>query len=557
MRHSRTALLGLLAPLAACAVFQGAPPEHPVDHPESPPIDEVVQAAPEPEPAPEALLYRLLLPTEGERDDGLPLVRDMPADDPAREALEGTLSTEYLQWVLRAGEIASSRARERCLASGEQATVCDLRFDHPALFVIKERGNRPKQGLAIEAGGAVVVLPEAWYVEVDPRRAETLIPHEYGHVMMFESLVAEPPEHPGVLPHTTAAITDDVTAFSEGWGIHFETLAGGRSELPATAAWAGHDRFATAGEVQAGDSLFAARDLLSYSQSYRRHGCIKDNCFAYLPRTPAELVLAGTPTPEQLLERWTDATVDPAELRTLEQMVASEGLVATLFYRLATGGEPSSDGPPLPDPLRYAAFFDAFAAVAWQDGTPTLLEFLQHLLVAAGPDERPRLARTILEVVHYVGFVDEATGFHAELHALGHRMEMGAFRQAVADASEARVAAVDRLVLDPTWLSQVAAPELWVTVPGFELAFGAFGMPPAPLVIDLNAAPVEFLMALPDIGWEEASGIVARRGERGGFATAYELATVDELIKGTVAVIAELAWVPAPPEPAPTGDQSP
>ncbi len=276
-------------------------------------------------------------------------------------------------------------------------------------------------------------------------------------------------------------------------------LAPADAELPATAAWAAHDRFATAGEIQAGDSLFAARDLLSYSQSYRRHACIKDNCFSALPRTPEALIGADEPTPAQLLERWTDATVDPARLRTLEQMVASEGLVATLFYRLATAG-PAAGDETLPDPARYAAFFDAFAAIRWEHGAPTVLEFLQRLLEAAEPDERPRIARTALEVFHYVGFVDGAAAFHRDLLARGHRMEMGAFREAVGGVAEARSAAVDRLVGSPDWLSRVAAPPLWVTVPEVEVAFTAFGMPPAPLVLDVNSAPIEFLLALPGVG---------------------------------------------------------
>lgn len=537
MSHRSTPVATLsLVLLAGCALFQGVPPEPLVAEPEVVEVVEEVEVEPTPEPPP----VRLLVPTEVEREDGLPVVRDMAADHPSRTALEATLQTEYLQWVLRVGQLARESAAERCLASGETAEACDARHDHPALFVIMERGNRPKQGLAIETTEGVVALPEAWYVEVDPRRAETLIPHEYGHVMMFGSLVGDPPDHPGVLPHTTSAITDDVTAFSEGWGIHFETLAGDRPELPATAAWANHDRFATGGEIQAGDSLFAARDLLSYSQSYRRHGCIKDNCFAYLPRTPAELVLGTAPTMEQLQARWTDATVDPARLRTLEQMVASEGLVAAMFYRLATGG---ADAGSLPDPARYAAFFDAFAGITWQDGTPTLLEFLQRLLEAAGPDDRPRIARTILEVSHYAGFVAGTHAFHGRVHDLGHRMAMFKFRQEVTDVSEARLAAVDRLVSEPAWLSQVAAPELWVELPDFILVFDVFGMPPAPLVMDINSAPVEFLMALEGIGWAEASAMAAHRGEVGGFASFEELAKV--LGEDRAAAIAALAWTPA------------
>ena len=157
--------------------------------------------------------------------------------------------------------------------------------------MLVKRGNRPKRGLAIKRGGKVQRLPETWYVEVDSRGDASLLAHEYGHVMMFNCLsrafLQEPPLHPRVLPHTTGAMTNDLMALTEGWGIHFETLAGDRQENPEVFARAGRRAFPVTGDPLKGDSLLPARDLLSYAQSYRRHACIKENCFSYLPRFPA------------------------------------------------------------------------------------------------------------------------------------------------------------------------------------------------------------------------------------------------------------------------------
>ena len=459
------------------------------------------------------------MPGEGEPLAGVAPTVEMAPDDPRRADLEATLDRPFLRWVLDVGARAHEVALRRCIEVQGDEAACRARLDHPALFVIVEGGNRPKQGLAIVREEGTELLPETWYVEVDPRRAPTLVPHEYAHAMMFALLEADPQEHPAVLPHTTGAITDDVTAFSEGWGIHFETLVGDRPELGPARARLQRDVFPVAGPIGQGDSLFAAKDLLNYAQSYRRHLAVKENRFAMLPRVRPELALSGEPTTDDLLARWTDTTVDPARLRTLEQMVASEGLVATLFYRLATAGSPAAQSDaegarPLPDPARYEAFFEAFARLTWRADAPSILEFLGRLIEGEeDPEERRRIARTALEVFHYVGFVDGAARVHAEAHAAGHRMDVAAFRELLGPSAEARIAAVEALATDPGLLATVAGPELWVELPA-ELGLPAFGIEASPMVVDLNTAPEEFLMVLPGVDWVVADRLAAARLER-------------------------------------------
>jgi hypothetical protein len=553
-----------VAGLSGCALFHGGPGSSVATPDDEPPV------AP-PEPTPDELpgptegqaiggavigveappvepRYRLLVPLGGQHSSGFPPVEDMAPDDPRRAELESLLGQDYLRFVLDAGASAAAIALRACVAQEDEA-ICVARHDNPALFVIVEGGNRPKQGLAIVGAERDRVLPEAWYVEVDPRRAATLVPHEYGHAIMFGLLGAEPPDHPPLLPHTTGAISDDVLAFSEGWGIHFETLAGDRPELVPVRSRLARDVFPVAGPLAQGDSLLEGKDLLSYSQSYRRYLAIKENRFATLPRIDAGLAARGTPMDEELLARWTDTTADPARLRTLEQMVASEGLVATLFYRLATAGSPAatadaSGARPLPSIARYEAFFEAFAAMTWEADAPSLLEFLARLVEGAETDERRRMVRTALEVFHYVGFIDDAATFHAELHGAGHRMDLPHFREALGPASEARAAAVERLVETPDGLLTAAGPELWLSVPDVALGFAIFGMDPVPLVIDLNSAPEEFLMALPGVDHAIAAAIAARRLHAGPFARLDDLAAVDGVDAAIVDALRALRWPP-------------
>lgn len=479
--------------------------------------------------------YLLLEPTsDSPRRDQLPVFRALGADRPERAAVEQVLARPFLQWVLAVGEQARALGRKRCGADA----VCAKRFDQPAYFVITDGGNRPHQGLVIETDGSRLELPEAWYVEIDPDDASTLIPHEYGHVMMFASLPGDLPREPQTLPHTTGAITNDVVAFSEGWGIHFETLAGDRREQVETYARWHRDAFVTDGPAGAGDSVQPVTDLFNYAQTYRRYTCIKENCFAYLPRIPEAYIRDHKPNAEDVLARWTDTTYDPARVRSLAQMVASEGVIATLFYRLATA--PSSTAEPatdrLPDPARYAAFFDAFSRITEERArtAPVVLVFLEALLESAEPDERRRIARIALEVLHYTPSMSDAPRFYAELHAAGHRVDKPAFTQRLASAQLER--AVARLVEQPTSITEAVVSELWITNEAFRLELPILGVRGRPLVLDLNAAPIELLMTIPGVGYEEAIELdVARR--RGGLRAVEDVAAVSGIRRETVAAI--------------------
>ena len=424
-----------------------------------------------------------------------------------------------------------AKAHDLALKRNDDPTNARERLQHPAYFVIMPQGNRPQQGLAIRTESGTTVHPKTWYVEIDHQRADTLVPHEYGHVMLFQSLPGDLPPHPGILPHTTGAITNDVTAFSEGWGIHFETLAGDYRENHQLYQEFHREEFPLEGPPKLGDSLLPARDLMTYSQSYRRYTSVKENCFAYLPRPAPRFVAGATPDGNDVLARWTDTTYDPARVKTLEQMVASEGVIATLFYRLATAPRRTNSddsGPLLPDPGRYADFFEAFAELTEERArqTPLVLIFLEHLLEQAGDAERRRIARIAQEVFHYTLTLKGAPELYAGLHEAGHRLDLGAYRKGQNQLSDAMSVALELLIEEPSAPSELVAPELWIKNDRVTINLAVLGLDGAPLVFDLNTAPSTLLMTLPAVDYAAASAIVNRRSSLGGFETLDQLSSV-------------------------------
>jgi hypothetical protein len=486
--------------------------------------------------------YLLLEPTGEASENHLLIMRRVSASDPGGSFVREILSRPYLKWVLEIGHQARKLRKSHC-AEYNDASTCSSRWDHPAYIVLKDGGNRPRQGLAIIQQGQVEEMPRIWYVEIDARHAAELIAHEYGHVMLFESLLGDVPHHPRQLPHVTGAITNDITAFSEGWGIHFETLAADRAENAELFERQHRNGFVVDGGFDRGDSLTAPRDLLTLAQSYRRYACIKENCFAYLPRVRAEVLIGAAPAQDDLLWAWTDTTYDPARVRTLEQMVASEGLVATLFYRLATALTVGADGLPLA--ARYDAFFEAMAALSEDRlrSTPAVLLFLEALLERSPADERRRIARISLEVLHLTPILDNAPVRYRELHEPGHRIDIREGKDRISRLGNEIETAVELLAENPGLLAAAAAPELWLRHPTRRFDLPALGVRDLPLHFDLNAATLDFLLTIPGIERREARAIVAHREHYGGFASVEDLTAAAGVRAETVSAVLAMSAV--------------
>jgi hypothetical protein len=447
-------------------------------------------------------------------------MKEIAADAPQRKAVETILQRPYVQWVLGLGAESRLLARRRC--TEQKKTDCV--DEHPAFLVIKPGGNHPRQGLALQRNDAISRFPSAYYAEIDPRSADLLIPHEYGHTIMFRLLSDEISGYPMALPHTTSAITDDMVALTEGWGIHLETLAADRPETEGIYESRHRDRFVTEGSFVGGDSLLEVVDLLSFSQSHKRYQCIKDGCFAYLPRESTSLQAAQVKV-EDLLARHTDATYDPARLRNLAQMCASEGLVATLFYRLATAGGESGHAPSM---QRYRAMLTAFARLnkATVGQKPIVLAFLEQLMLLANGAERERIARVALEVFHYAPMEPDAAAINARLHALGHQVDRKVLLSEVQKLAAKRERMHAQLVADPSLIARLAPPRIGLRNEQFRLSLPMLGISGRPLIFDLNTAPLAVLLTIPGLDYAAATKLQNARSDRGGFRSVEEVAAI-------------------------------
>ena len=464
----------------------------------------------------------VLLEREGET------TRPIPDEDPRTATVAEVFDRPVGAWMLELAARSRAMAVERC---GDDE-ACLAAVDHPPMFVAVPGGNRPKHGLSIASGPYAGGHPDTWYLELDAEAPDIAL-HELGHVLMFTHLPGDVPPHPPVLPHTTSAITNDVTAFSEGFGIHFETIAAAHPEEPSYLGRAD----VQPSSIGTGPSFVHVRDPLNYAQTHARRDCVPRNCFAYLPRPHAP---TGPTTAADVWRRWTDSTIDPTRVRSLPQMVASEGLIATLFYRL---GAAAPDA--LPDPDRYAELFAAFGELteARMQDRPAVLVFVERLMLRADPEERRRIATILLETMHYTPVDPEAPAIYAALHEAAVALDKDAYQEQLEQAARRWQAALDGIVADPTRLTAAPVPEVWIVHPTVSIDAPRLGLNGRPLVLDLNTAPLELLTTLPSVDLERASAIDRAR-RRSPLSSPAELANVEELSPETVKTVAGWQWSP-------------
>jgi hypothetical protein len=213
-------------------------------------------------------------------------------------------------------------------------------------------------------------------------------------------------------------------------------------------------------------------------------------------------------------------------------MMESEGVVATLFYRLATDQR-------LKTTYREAAFYEPFLPAAERE---TLARLGPPRLIP--PDENVYLK--IFDVMHRsfkwgdwpaIEFVtayarrfpDEATAVYDDFLDVtrGVTVEQDA---ATRQTEPGYLAALrNRLVAGEITIDANQGRPLWMVTPSMSFGMGVFRyfLVPSPFTFDLNAADVADLRSVPGVSAALAEAIVRARRSRGAFASVDDLASVN------------------------------
>ncbi len=201
------------------------------------------------------------------------------------------------------------------------------------LYLSKNEGGFPRTGVSItDLTGKEESYPDLRFVDlVADQKSITdgvlsIYTHELGHVMMglvlgdaLEKLrLDRSPKQ-----HVSMGITDYLTAFNEGWGVHFQRLGFDNTEKY---------RLAFENKMEPRRSLALAWH--SGLDEYQRIYLVKENGYIYgkLNIEPAD----STSAEERILAEHTSVAFDRTRIKNAQEMLSCEGVLATLFYKINT-----------------------------------------------------------------------------------------------------------------------------------------------------------------------------------------------------------------------------
>ncbi len=372
--------------------------------------------------------------------------------------------------------------------------------------------------------------------------------HELGHLMMA-ALAGPAPQRASTAMHFVTTRTDAWYAFTEGFGEHFQPVgldwqrrASGQAALRQEVSEAERKWFGRFEREQVDGCTVCPANL----RFLRWHGAreqrlrdapLRGNQFAFGPSLPVPLVDGSRPPFEARLYRDLALPAAGGPLKNGVQMMESEGVVATLFYRLVNDRR-------LRDTYREPEFYEPFldesqAALLRGSGPQAVVSPAENVYLklfdvmhrsfrwgawpavelvagyaARFPDEAPALYDVFLDVTRGVTVDAEAPGRHASpgyLEGLRDRLTRG---QASLDGN--------------------IGPAIWMVTPSMTFGLGVFRyfVLPSSFTFDLNAADVPDLLSVPGVSAEVASAILEARDARGYFATVEDLAVVPGLSPG-------------------------
>jgi DNA uptake protein ComE-like DNA-binding protein len=330
-----------------------------------------------------------------------------------------------------------------------------------------------------------------------------------GHVFL-RRLLPRLPQGYSRTPHGSLAVTDNPTAFDEGFAIHFQGLVRRFTHNPVL-----HSQ-----DLGLDSKPFVSYWLSNLDRASRIDG-VRRNWFVQ-----AQITLPGDGDP--VARRDHSTLFDTAHLKNGNQMMASEGVIATIFYRWLVAG-PSDHAAVL---QRYSGLFDALVVLNKQPQLDPDAPLLLDLIDARRTLDAKEGARVLSLLIDttYGATADASLVPSFETLALhGRNGDMAAFTGDLKTSRAALARLQDAVAQNPAMARAALAPGIWL-----------FKERPTALAVNLNTAEREHLMQLPGIDAAIADRALENRRSKGPFKDLNDFTKRSGVSAGTAAQLADL-----------------
>jgi DNA uptake protein ComE-like DNA-binding protein len=358
------------------------------------------------------------------------------------------------------------------------------------LMLTDEEGGFAKRGFWLREGGRDRFVDQPFVALVVDARSiadgsfEEIFAHELGHVLL-RRLVPHLPAGISRITHGSLTVTDDPTAFDEGFAIHFQALS---RMLTVNAALKAHD-------VGLADKPFTPMWQSNVDRTLRIDG-VRRNWFIH-----RQLLPPGND--DAFARRANSSAFDMGALKNGNQMMASEGVAATLFYRTLA---------PHPSVARYASLFRALQHLNTENLQPDspLLPLLARSWSAIDPAQGARFANIFVETTYGATIDSALPRATMALAQVGRIGKQEAFVEQLKSARAQMAALAERVGREPAALTVALGPALWLATS-------------QSLVLNVNTAEADQLSALDGSLADWAQKIVVERDAQGPYGSLSDL----------------------------------
>lgn len=435
----------------------------------------------------------------------LPLVRAIGPDDARFRDAQRLIDNE-------AATFTRTLVKWAWGAFGLPATWNDGRLP----ILLQPGGNNAGVGFRLQEAERIAEHPDVPYLilELDARSLSDTVIHEGGHLLQSIAVRGRRamPAWSAVL-HSTFAVTDPLTALAEGYGIHFETLAGhyGREAERRNFYHRLTPAFDLKGSRRA-EFYAPVSDLMTFSQSWARYQAVRETWPAF----------AGHVYPGDYLRSQYDPARDRSMLLPANAMISSEGTVASVLFWTTAGLADKAGARPgegLLQPGLLEAERTILRGLSSLSRQPGYRPDLVDLVTGVGAAGSPERAMAISRFVNVTRAVTAHPGVRARWRSLYRSavaLDFDAAKPLLAELDTVRDETIDAALRDPFVLRRQLGPVLPVRQEKVLLELKAVGEK-FTLEFDLNAAgEAEWLAAGVDRAAVEK--ILAER-DRAPFAT--------------------------------------
>jgi len=426
--------------------------------------------------------------------DGFPLLREKPMDDTVSETVYKLFRESYMK----------QSVVYYYLIQNYLVSIGDLEQYEPAyLLLSKNQGGFPQFGFYLLSGDEILDKTRVPYVELvknNPKPENYLgsmtqiYPHEMGHVFYRMLSSDSDSTAPGSIDiHYSSLTTDYRTAFNEGIAMHFENMARmfdpDTDRREAILLDVEEKKTSSAKKIEGYQRDFTwpfrigfyRASMITWYQNYediKRYEWVRDADFKYANSTEI------FKDPEKSLYYRNSGINKSSSLKSLQRTLATEGVIASFFVRLA-------------DFVPSKISIDSIPLKYFMAGRNTNSEFSQQ------PDSRTLQYLKIFYILNqHVDFSNTENSQFLDFIE-GYLVEFPDEKEAVAQFF--KEATGYQYPVDP-------GPELWVINPNHEhgmLVMDPFGAITLPFyVFNLNAATIEDLLTFDEISQEQAHHII-------------------------------------------------